>query len=233
MQEHQASAEILALRIVGGLDNYARWAAWFFKKHVRGKVLEAGAGLGRLTMHLRADELVVTDADESKLQTVARLLGPRARTVRWNVLEEPPAELGRDYDAVVSSNLLEHLDDDAGAAFRMASLLRPGGRFAAFVPARPELYNSMDRVLGHRRRYTRGAVLRLLKAAGLRPVEIGELNLMGGVAWFLNGFFGRRRLPAGQSRVFDALVPLLATAEAIAGCRWGLSIFAAGVRPRC
>ncbi|GAG50083.1 unnamed protein product, partial [marine sediment metagenome] len=184
MHEHQASDEILALRTVGGLDNYARWTAWFFKKHVRGRVLEAGAGLGRLTAHLRADELVVTDADESKLRAVAPLLGPRARTVRWDVLEEPPAELGRGYDAVVSSNLLEHLDDDAGAAFRMASLLRPGGRFAAFVPAHPGLYNPMDRALGHRRRYTRGAVLRLLKAAGLRPVVVRELNLIGGVAWF-------------------------------------------------
>ena len=232
MQEHQAYAQDLALGIVGGLGNYSRWAAWFFKKHVRGKVLEAGAGLGWLTRHLRADELVVTDAGESRLRAVSRLLGARTRTVRWDVTEDPPAELGRDYDAVVNSNLLEHLDDDAGAVRRMASLLRPGGRLAFFVPGRPVLYNSMDRALGHRRRYTCNSALRLLKAAGLRPVETRELNLAGGAAWLLNGLLARKRLPAGQSRAFDALVPLLAVAEAIAGCPWGLSVFAAGVLPR-
>ncbi len=232
MQKHKAPAGILALRLVGGLDNYARWAARLFGKYVRGKVLEAGAGLGWLTTHLEARELVVTDADGAKLRELAPSLKARATTVAWDVLKEPPAELGRGYDAVASSNLLEHLDDDAGAVRRMASLLRPGGALVLFVPAHPMLYNSLDRALGHRRRYTRCCVLRLLKEAGLRPVETREVNLLGGIAWFVNGLIGLEKLPAGQSRVFDALVPLLAAAEGVAGCPWGLSIFAAAVRPR-
>src|SRR2546430_2262195 len=56
-------------------------------------------------------------------------------------------------DAIVSSNVLEHVVDDRACLGAMRALLRPGGVLALYVPARPELYGEFDREVGHQRRY--------------------------------------------------------------------------------
>jgi hypothetical protein len=63
-------------------------------------------------------------------------------------------------------DVLEHLDDDAGAVRWAASVLEPGGIFALTVPAHPFLYDEMDRLAFHRRRYTRAVLGDLLATAG-------------------------------------------------------------------
>ena len=67
----------------------------------------------------------------------------------------------------------------------MASLVQPGGRVVIWVPGYMQLYGEFDRAVGHVRRYTPTTLRAAFERAGLRPVEIRPVNLLGGLAWWL------------------------------------------------
>jgi SAM-dependent methyltransferase len=71
------------------------------------------------------------------------------------------------FDAVVATDVLEHIADDATAASEVHRVLRPGGVFVLSVPAHPWLYSRHDAALLHHRRYTRDMLVTVLQRAGL------------------------------------------------------------------
>jgi len=71
-------------------------------------------------------------------------------------------------DTVIALNVIEHIEEDVAAMRSMRDMLVPGGRAIVLVPALPRLYGSLDRELGHARRYTRNALATHMKEAGLR-----------------------------------------------------------------
>jgi 2-polyprenyl-3-methyl-5-hydroxy-6-metoxy-1,4-benzoquinol methylase len=56
---------------------------------------------------------------------------------------------------VLCINVLEHTEDDVAALRNAYALLPGGGRVIVFVPADRSLYGSLDRSVGHLRRYER------------------------------------------------------------------------------
>lgn len=73
-------------------------------------------------------------------------------------------------DLVLLMDVLEHVDDDAGLLRDVMSRTAPHARFIVSVPAFSWLWSRHDEFLGHRRRYTRTHLCRVLTAAGLRPL---------------------------------------------------------------
>jgi SAM-dependent methyltransferase len=72
------------------------------------------------------------------------------------------------FDAVISCDVLEHLDDDSVGLAEMKRVLRPGGYAIITVPAHKWLWSEHDVALEHRRRYNAKELRRKLHAAGLR-----------------------------------------------------------------
>jgi SAM-dependent methyltransferase len=70
-------------------------------------------------------------------------------------------------DIVLALDVLEHLDDERAGVREIRRVLRPGGRAVIAVPAFRSLWGLQDRLAHHRRRYTRGALLRLVRGEGL------------------------------------------------------------------
>lgn len=79
------------------------------------------------------------------------------------------ARLGA-YDLVVCSEVVEHIDDDAGAVGRLAQLLAPGGTLIVTVPG--GRMSRFDEAIGHFRHYRPRALARLLGASGLEVVRV-------------------------------------------------------------
>jgi 2-polyprenyl-3-methyl-5-hydroxy-6-metoxy-1,4-benzoquinol methylase len=83
---------------------------------------------------------------------------------------------GRQFDAVTLLDVIEHVDDDAGALHAVVAALRPGGIVLVTAPACPWLWSAHDVMNEHRRRYTRASLRDALARAGLQPMHLSYFN---------------------------------------------------------
>jgi SAM-dependent methyltransferase len=131
-------------------------------------------------------------------------------------------------DTVVALNVVEHIEDDVGALTTIRQLLVPGGRAVILVPAMDQLYGTLDKELGHFRRYTRRRLATAFENAGLRLISMKWFNRVGTFGWWLNARLrSRRRIPLQQLKTFDHFVPLLQL-ERFLPLPFGQSLIAVG-----
>jgi len=195
------------------------------------RVLEIGSGIGNLSVFLADRErLVLTDTREEYLSRLRqRFAGHRNIAVAHLFLPNERSALGGErFDTVICLNVLEHVDDDGASLVAIRELLAPGGRLVLLVPALPALYGSIDRALGHHRRYKRAGLAALIRDTGFRVAHIEYFNLAGIPGWWLAGRILRRHtIPSGSLRLYDALVPLFRL-ERLLPWRIGQSLIAIG-----
>jgi len=92
----------------------------------------------------------------------------------------------------------------------------------------PALYGSIDRALGHHRRYTRDKLIAKLERTGFRLAHIEYFNLAGIPGWWWAGrVLHRQTIPAGSLKLYDTLVPLFRL-ERLIPWRVGQSLIAVG-----
>jgi len=70
------------------------------------------------------------------------------------------------FDVVIASDVLEHIEDPAQGLTEWSRILRPKGIVLVFVPAFQFLWSRHDEVNRHYRRYTKQEVVILLEQAG-------------------------------------------------------------------
>jgi glycosyltransferase involved in cell wall biosynthesis len=220
------------LRRRARLKRYNRWVWQRVQPFVGQRVLEAGAGNGTMTRFLYGRELIVaTDTETAYVDRLRNAFRRRPGVVveRFDLESDDPHELAHHrFDTVLAINVLERTSDDNKALRNAHALLEDGGRVVIFVPAGPSLFGSMDRGIGHQRRYTKNELLAKLEESGFEVESIGFQNRAAKLAWWLNAkVFGRRELPSAQSRVFDFLVPLMRELDG-AHPSSGLSLIAIG-----
>lgn len=188
--------------------NYPRALISEFGPSLHGNVIEIGAGIGQMTSLLR------------RLPQISRLLSiepdpvfvahfqdahPGVELIHGTI-EQAPA--GIDWDAIVSINVLEHIEgDEAELAAYSGLLTARKGLLCLFVPAGPEIYAPIDRDFGHFRRYTRPELKRKLKGAGFTIERLIYFNWVGYFAWWLNFcVLKKRQFEVAKVRAFDRLV---------------------------
>ncbi len=179
-----------------------------FRPSLHGSVLEAGAGIGQLTALLlleAAIERLVAVEPDPRFAKRLRDQFPRLELIQGTIAAVPAAW---SFDAILSVNVLEHIAEDERelSAYR-ARLAERRGALCLFVPARPEIFGSIDRDFGHCRRYRRGELRAKLTAAGFRVERLSYFNLAGYFAWWWN-FRVRRRhgFNPATVRIFDRFV---------------------------
>lgn len=195
------------------------------------RVLEIGSGIGNLSTFLSdREQLVLTDTREEYLSRLrARFRGQANIAVaRLDLPHDAGALAGQRFDTIICLNVLEHVDDDRSSLVAMRRFLAPSGRLVLLVPALPALYGSIDRALGHHRRYTRAGLRDLLRATGFRLAHLEYFNLAGVPGWWFAGrVLHRQTIPAGSLQLYDALVPLFRL-ERLIPWRVGQSLIAIG-----
>lgn len=81
-------------------------------------------------------------------------------------------------DLAVAFDVLEHIEDDVGAAHEIRRVLRPGGVALIAVPADPRLWSAHDEAVGHVRRYTGKGLRSLLEQSGLTVESLESWNVL-------------------------------------------------------
>ena len=215
----QATGRSLEDTSGAGQRRYRAFQLELIRPHLGRSVLEVGAGLGEFAAQLTGlDRHVVTDLDPHAVEALANRFADRPE-VRARVLdlaaEDPALDLGGPVDSVLAINVLEHIEDDRGTLRALSGLVRPGGTVVMWVPGYMQLYGDFDRAVGHVRRYTPRTLTASFVAAGLDPVEVRPVNLLGGMAWWATV----RRAGVGTPNprlvaVYDKLVvPMTRTLE--------------------
>lgn len=196
---------------------YTGWLADVVRPHLGQHVLELGAGVGHLTLSLvPRTEYCVADPNPLFVRELRKLddTRPYLRAEQLDPAAVQQIAPPGSFDTVLLQNVLEHVEDDAAVMQRVFAVLQPGGRTVVLLPKGKHLFGSLDRVLGHRRRYTRADVARLAGAAGFRVLSIRGFNRTGSLGWWTNARLLRRKtFGLLQIKLLNLLVPLLRRLE--------------------
>lgn len=175
-------------------------------------VLDVGAGFGRhafevarrgarvIALDFAADEVVQTRATIGAMIADGEITDDRfVGVLRGDATRLPFAD--GTLDAVITSEVLEHIQDDVGAIAEMVRVLRPGGVFAATVPSwLPETvnwrlsdeYHAPKSPGGHVRIYTGTELRAKLRAAGLEVTARHRAHALHSPYWWLKCAVGPR-----------------------------------------
>jgi len=213
---------------------FSRWMSDVIRPWVGRAVLEIGAGIGNLTVHLvPRDRYRATDINGDYLAYLGNLALGKPYLEVGALRAEVTADfepLAGSFDTVVCLNVLEHLDDPEVALRNFHRALAAGGRAIVLVPSGPSRFNSLDRALGHRRRYTREQLRRQVTANGFEVEALFGFNRTGVPGWRLNGLLRRTSFSRFQLKVYDSMVGLARRADRL--LPWpGLSLIAVCRKP--
>lgn len=218
------------------MPRFARWMYDTVKSGLGQRVVDAGAGIGAYAELMLADgrEVVALEYLPIFADEMERRFAENPKVTVFQADLSDPAGLP-DFppaDSMICLNVLEHVEDDLSALRNMRQRLKPGGRLVVLVPAYAWLFNSMDRAVGHYRRYRKGELESRLQDAGWQVERVFRFNAFGVPGWFIGGLL--RRQTAGKTlfQLYDSLTPAFTIVEKylIRGL-WGLSLVAVCRRP--
>lgn len=159
----------------------------------KGKVLDVGAGTGKLLSELKEKGWQVDGVDGAKEAVVQS----KRRGIRINQqnLTKRLKFTANSFDLVTCLDVLEHLEDDQALLNEMKRVVKPNGIILVTVPAYQWLYSYWDKMLNHFRRYSERDLIILGKKTQLRLVFISFFS-----SFFLLPAIVVRKLKSGSKK---------------------------------
>jgi glycosyltransferase involved in cell wall biosynthesis len=195
-----------------GTPQYLSWLTRKLRPHVGAEVLEIGAGIGNIAGRLMGKRVLYVAAEKDPLHLHALrnrfLRTPNVVVQRLDPeIPEHFAGLERCFDTALCLNVLEYLDDPGAVAASLGATLKPNGALIVLVPNGPALFGTLDRSLGHKRRYTAADARRLLEAQGFEIEKIYSFNKAGAPPWWAySKVLGSKSISKVVLKIFDKTV---------------------------
>jgi SAM-dependent methyltransferase len=223
------------LHALAAAPKFNRWMADTVAPFAGNRILEIGAGIGNLTRQLIPGRACYIAADIDR-EHIARLKTrfqhrPNLQVAYCDLGHSPDfAPFAGAMDTVICLNVLEHVEDDLLGLRNIHGTLAPGGRAVILVPHDQRIYGTLDRALGHYRRYDHQELRDRMEEAGFRVERILEFNRISRPAWRISGqWLKREHLSVFQLKMFDRFVWLSRRIDAL--LPWPpTSIIAIGVK---
>jgi SAM-dependent methyltransferase len=153
---------------------------------------------------------IATDVNPEYLEHLKTVFQhrPAVRVCQLDASHPPDfARFDGRVDTVICLNVLEHIEDDAGTLASIRTVLEPNGRLILLVPNDPRAFGTLDKALGHYRRYTPGTLAPLLGAAGYDIENILSFNRISMPGWrFVGQVLQSKTVSPLGLRLFDRLV---------------------------
>jgi len=192
------------------------------------RMLDFGAGIGTFANRIREAGYSVTCVEPDIAQA------DRVAGIGIPVVGQLDQIMDQSVDYIYTLNVLEHIEDDVTALRELGQKLSRGGRILIYVPAFKILFSSMDRRVGHHRRYTLPGLRTAVEAAGLSVEQGRYADCLGFFATLVYKFFGddsgqidERALVAYDRIAF----PLSRLADVVFGRFFGKNVFIVATRP--
>lgn len=202
------------------------------------RILDYGCGTGGNTPAYAAFGAVVGIEPDSGAVRLAHTRG-QAQYCRSSGTKLPFRQAA--FDAVLASDVLEHIENDVEALSEIARVLRPCGVAIVSVPAHQWLFSRHDAALHHFRRYSKTRLSQLLENGGFRIRRLSYWNAALFPAICMHRLVEKsRRMRGPQSDtvsspwlINEALAVLLAAEARVlqhVPLPWGVSLIAVGER---
>ncbi|HCT86535.1 MAG TPA: hypothetical protein DF296_15185 [Candidatus Margulisbacteria bacterium] len=146
-------------------------------KQLSGNVLDMGCGTGRFlhvletcfSNHFSDYQLFGLDMSDASINYASD--HSKALIVKGNAAVTGFAD--NFFSLVVTSDVLEHLEDDGAGLKEIFRILSPGGYVVVTVPAYQWLWSGHDKALSHKRRYTGTSLSLAMKKSGFALKKLG------------------------------------------------------------
>jgi len=192
------------------------------------RILEVGAGTGNITQFLLSKgEITCLDISPKCVEALKKkfINSEKISVFLGDICNLNGTWKGKIFDTVICLNVLEHIKDDKKALSNMTILLKSNGRLILLLPAYKWLYGSLDKNLGHYRRYESAEMCEKYRNLGLVLEKKMYFNLLGILGWFLNGKIIKRKiLPSTQMRLYNLIVSFFRPFEDFLHPKVGLSL---------
>ena len=169
------------------LKNYNSEVVKIFFNHFRSKgnkILDFGAGIGTLSIlyeKMSGVKPVCVEIDSEN----RKFLKSKGFLVFKSIFNSKS-----NFDAVFSSNVLEHIENDQKTLNDIYKKLNKDGLLFLFLPAFEILYSDMDKKVGHFRRYSMQEIKKKLRKAKFQIVSSSYLDSLGFFASFVMKIIG-------------------------------------------
>lgn len=192
------------------------------------RILDFGAGIGTFSLPLKREgfDISCVEPDPRQLQRVTENEVPG-----FSDLAAVPDET---YDYIFTLNVLEHVEDDQAALRDVARKLKHGGRLLIYVPAFQLLFSSMDRAVGHCRRYRLEDLSEQVSSAGFEIKEARYVDSVGFIASLAFKYIGSKDGSLNRNAVilFDRLAfPVSLLLDLATKRLFGKNLLIVAVRP--
>ena len=231
---YDSDAIIRDLEIMSRARNYTEWIFDKYENCIGKRVVEIGAGIGNFTGKFIDKELVIAvDNYKPCIDYIKNRFADNNNIVPFEESIDSPSILNLSRyipDTIVCINVLEHVEDDIAALDNMFSILTEGGKLILLVPAFQFMYGTIDRLVGHYRRYSKRDIETKLVTAGFYVKSISYMNCIAPFGWFLNNRILKKQEESLSQVIFydRFVVPWLRKVEQIFIPPFGLSLVVVG-----
>lgn len=212
--------------------NYNNWIIDSFGKHIKGDLLEIGIGHGGFydLVKDKISSYAGLDIDNNLIEH-AKSLNPNQEYFLGDVSSENFSDKinNKKFDNILCANVLEHIENDSEALSNIFSSLKKDGKLLLFVLAFNLLYNDMDKLAGHHRRYIKSDIQKVVDKFDVDICLLRYFNSIGGVGWFCNKLITHKSLDSKtvnkQTIFFDKyLAPLAKKVDILTSSFFGQSL---------
>ena len=212
------------LEVMADAINYNDFLVSLIRKEVKpGElVVDFGAGIGTFSKQvaMSGHKVHCVEPDHRQLDRILALGLPAFKDLA-NFKNE-------SIDLLYSLNVLEHIENDVEVLEDCYQKIKPGGHILIYVPAFNILYSSMDKNVGHIRRYTRSTLAEKVRLAGFTVVRNEYVDSAGFFASLMFKIFGNDSGTINKSALvlYDRYVfPLSRFADFICNKVFGKNVY--------
>lgn len=223
------------LKAISEAKKFNKWMYQRIEPFCKGRILEIGSGIGNISEFFIKDEadIYLSDLRDNYLEFLNNSMGKKASGIINLDIVDPNFEnkykdLLGTFDTVFALNVVEHIKDHNLALANIKKLLTTNGHVIILVPAYQSLYNTFDKALEHYRRYTKSTLNKVIHGNNYEIINSKYFNAVGIAGWILSGsILKKETIPAGQMKLYNALVPIFKVIDKLILNSFGLSVITA------